>query len=369
MRPTHPSFPSIDVIDQTIHKQLHANKHSTMQYDNELVTHNAHYSRGSTHSSTSTQLQPHHHPDISGTTNDLSVLARGLKELLHQHSDRQQHVNQMNNQLMAYNFMLHYVQSSKTQKLQDDYAIMKQNIDTGALMLNQLNTELVQQQYQITQLESTVSNIELDVEKQHEQYNELNDELLQQKSTLEHAMEDYDARIAAHELMLQQQSTQLERLLNIRLRVDFGIDVLIVCVALYLSKIGALPAIIKVIAHLTVPSTNNNDMKYRLDRKRRLYAFISIIRILVFTFIVKRLRTLAQQNGLHNNLGNSMKYTYLAKSGISYIMSNTARLIAGDQAEKHVRNVSNWWLGIGEQQQQSTQKQMESADNNHIIIC
>lgn len=378
------SFPSIDIIDPSIdhtysnnnskqqfnnnhHRYNTVTHHDTIynkNYDNALVTKQYHtLPKSYNHTNNNNAIQTYNNNDYAlqsqsqsqqhVNSNDLTSLARSLRDMLQQHTHRQDHINTMNQQLMAYNFMLHFAQHTRTNKLENDYAIIKQNINDGQVMLTQLNSDLLQQQYQLEQLESQVSNIETDVSKQQEQYNVLNDELYTQKNKLEQAMTDYDIRIQQHENMLKQQEYNLQRLLNVRLKLDFGIDCLILLFALYCSRLGILTVLIKFITNITM-NNSSNDIFTRYQQKRKMYAIIQIVRIVVFSLLVHKMRSLAIKNGLHNKLGNTNSYTQIITSGLGYVASSTARLIGGEQAENTIQSITQWFNNNNSNNQSTT---------------
>ena len=157
----------------------------------------------------------------------------------------------------------------------------------------------------------------------------LQHEVQQQRNRVAAAMEQYEAKLAEQADMLEQQQRSLERLLLVRLRLDFGVDAVIVALAFYLARLPLLRLLLYTVARQAVPVrvAGVSGVSGRLSVRGRRDLMVGVGQLVVFTAVVARARSWAVEKGLHNMVGSYSRYAAMA---LQTAQAAAYRLAEGD---------------------------------------
>jgi hypothetical protein len=135
----------------------------------------------------------------------------------------------------------------------------------------------------------------------------LEDELAAQKASLAQAMAEYEARMAASERDMRAQEAVLARLLSVRFKMDFGLDVLLGLLSWYLAHNALLRVVANNVALKLLWRAGSGGLGKRV-RRDRARTFVTLVQLVVFGLLLRRARRWAQEAGLHHAIGSYTKY-------------------------------------------------------------
>lgn len=216
---------------------------------------------------------------------------------------RQAALNETNAQLHAMNFFMAYVNAERSQKLEQEYSAVRDSIESGRLMLAHMSSVIASQEEALSNLGSTVTTLSERTEEQSERVNSIEDAMAEQKVQLALAMAEYEARLSAQEAEFRRQEAILARLLSVRFKLDFGLDMLLLLVGWYGSHNGVTSVGLEFLSQNVFFRSGG-----RRARNRRARAFVGICQFVAFMLLVRKLRQLARESGLHHAIGGYAKY-------------------------------------------------------------
>jgi hypothetical protein len=275
-------------------------------------------------------------PIPSNSSTALSSFTSMLHEMIHHNelrSNRQDRINLANQQLHAMNFFLNYANAHKSKALTQEYQTVRKEIDVGRTMLAEMQTVIQSQESALTNLNDHVRTISGDVESQQAQYHELQSNLEVQRETLDQAMQDYSNKLQAQENLIKQQEQNIERLLSVRFRLDFGIDCLIVLLAWYCSHMKLMRNLSKFSILLFYPVSGLTS-ESRYLRNKKINNLLSLLQLAAFAVLIKKFRHVAVNNGIHNTVGNYSKY-------VQWIAGSAKNLITNNSNNSHLLQDTN----------------------------
>ena len=259
-------------------------------------------------SSLTTSLPPPH-PDISSLSASFHLLVVQLQNRwLEQHA-----INTTNNTLHAFNFILHYASISRTVTLHRQQQHLQQQLHQHTQLLAVMEDRVAEAEGAVGQLTHSMERMTEDAVVQQQNLSLLQDEVQLQRDRVATAMELYEAKLAEQGEMMERQERSLERLLLVRLRLDFGVDAVIVALAFYLARLPILRLLLYTVARQALPvrveglsGTGGLSVRGRRDLA------VGVGQLMVFAAVVARARSWAVEKGLHNMVGSYSRYAAMA---------------------------------------------------------
>ena len=250
---------------------------------------------------------------LSSSNPSLQSVVLAVRHLLH-HSElqqaAQQRINSTNSALHAFNFLLNYASLSHTASLHRQQREMREEVARARSVLVVMERRLREQESVVLTMSNEVGELAEEVREQRERCQQMEADVAAQTEVVRAGLQRYDERMQRQEEQLKQQEGRLERLLLIRFRLDAGVDAVIVAVALAVSRLRLLNALLTAIAVRTFPSPASGSV-YSLEfgqLRRRRGALIGVCQLLVFALLVQRSRAWAVESGLHNMVGSYSQY-------------------------------------------------------------
>jgi len=186
-------------------------------------------------------------------------------------------------------------------------------------MLQNLQQEVQTQADSLQDLEHHVTTLSTNVSEQGRLYDDLSQSVGEQRAELQRAMEAYDLRLSQQEKLIRDQDDVLKRLLSVRFRIDFVVDLVIMAIGYVAasSKLVVWPATL--IAALIFPShivmgKKDASIQDRRRRQNNARMFLLVWRLTIFIAVIRYCRYVAVKNGLHNMVGDYRSYFAFAKS-------------------------------------------------------
>ena len=274
----------------------------------------------------------------------LSALSTSFHSLVLQLHNRwlQQHaVNTTNNTLHAFNFILHYASISRTVALHRQQHQLQQQLQQHTQLLSAMEDRVAEAEGAVGQLMYSMERVTEDAVAQRQKLSSLQHEVQQQRDRVAAAMEQYEAKLAEQSELLEQQQRSLERLLLVRLRLDFGVDAVIVALAFYLARLPLLRALLFTVAKQALPMRGRGvPVSGTLSTRGRRELVVGVGQLLVFSAVVARARSWAVEKGLHNTVGSYTRYAAMALQ--------TVQAAAYRVAERDEQGAGVDLAGIGE---------------------
>lgn len=169
-----------------------------------------------------------------------------------------------------------------------------------------------------------VSQVEGGLREQGEQFAALSEQVEQHQRRTDELLSDYEKRLQEQQATLARQEETLSRLLGVRFRVDFGIDVGIVALSAWLAEARLVVGALRLLLGTAL-------LPLSLDRASKSSAHATLVRIgkfLVFLALTRRFRGLAMRNGVHHSIGSWP--SYLASAGaLLHHALHAARALSG----------------------------------------
>ena len=242
---------------------------------------------------------------------ELIAFTSSLRELIRLNQDRairQAALNDTNAQLHAMNFFMHYCNAERSQKLERDYMSVRNSLERGREMLQHMSTVIAHQDATLNELGQSVSSLRQQAEEHSIRVGEIEDAMAEQKMQLAHAMSEYEQRLSAQEAQFRQQEAVLARLLSVRFKMDFGIDMLILLVAWYGSHNNFSATLLDFFGRNLLFRAAAG----RRARNRQTRWFITAVQMVTFFGLIVRLREVARSQGWHHSIGGYGKYVEFA---------------------------------------------------------
>jgi hypothetical protein len=174
-------------------------------------------------------------------------------------------------------------------------------------MLAHMSSVVASQEVALASLGSSMAEMESRAEATAERVDGLEDELAAQKASLAQAMAEYEARLAASERDMRAQEAVLARLLSVRFKMDFGLDVLLALISWYLAHNALLRVVANNVALKLLWRAGSGGLGKRV-RRDRARTFVTLVQLVVFGLLLRRARRWAQEAGLHHAIGSYTKY-------------------------------------------------------------
>jgi hypothetical protein len=181
------------------------------------------------------------------------------------------------------------------------------SIEEGRSMLAHMSSVVASQEVALASLGSSMAEMESRAEATAERVDGLEDELAAQKASLAQAMAEYEARLAASERDMRAQEAVLARLLSVRFKMDFGLDVLLALISWYLAHNALLRVVANNVALKLLWRAGSGGLG-KLVRRDRARTFVTLVQLVVFGLLLRRARRWAQEAGLHHAIGSYTKY-------------------------------------------------------------
>lgn len=238
---------------------------------------------------------------------ELVAFTGALKEMVRTNAvraSRQAQLNETNSQLHAMHFFLHYCNAERSLSLKKEYESVRASIDEGRNMLAQMGSVIASQDAALTTLGTSMAALDVRATEQGQRVTEIEDELATQKTALAEAMAEYEARLAAQEKEFRAQEAVLARLLSVRFKIDFGLDALMALMAWYAAHNG----LVTIMAGYLGQNVIFRNADGRRTRNRYTRNWITVVQLMLFAVLLRRLRRLALENGLHHAIGSYTKY-------------------------------------------------------------
>ena len=261
-------------------------------------------------SSTLTTGLPSPHTDVAS----LSASFHSLVLQLHHRWLQQHAVNTTNNTLHAFNFILHYASISRTVTVHKQQQHLQQQLHQHTQLLAAMEDRVAEAEGAVGQLAHSMELMTEDAAVQHQQLSQLQVEVQQQRERVADAMEMYEAKLAEQAEMMERQERSLERLLLVRLRLDFGVDAVIVALAFYLARLPLLRLLLFTVARQALPVRVQglSGSVGGLSVRGRRELVVGVGQLVVFAAVVARARSWAVEKGLHNMVGSYSRYAAMA---------------------------------------------------------
>ena len=339
--PVTPSPISIALIDDTSSSPLKENYPPSHHISTLLTDEMSSPLKPSAPSTPSTSIVPSAPSSTALSALQSSALGRTVTDLIsfvQQQTVTQYNVNATNQQLHAMNFVMNYANATRNQTLSTQCTQLAEQVSVGHEMISSMRTTIAQQEHELDVLNTQVASLEDVTQSQGATVEVMAANLEQQRTTLQTAMQTYEQRLDEQMQHIRQQEETLERLLTVRFRLDFGVDLVILLAAWYVSKQSLLDYIMRsIIGTLIVSRRNVAELtdQQRLIRGRQLNALVQTFQIILFLFIVRRARQWAEDNGVHNAVGSYTSYATFAwqttQAALARLLTlNTSKKVKSD---------------------------------------
>ena len=244
----------------------------------------------------------------------LSASFHSLVVQLHHRWLQQHAINTTNNTLHAFNFILHYASISRNVALHKQQQHLQHQLQQHTQLLSAMEDRVAEAEGAVGQLTDNMERMTEDAMVQQQNLSLLQDEVQQQRERVAAAMEVYEAKLAEQAELMEQQQRSLERLLLVRLRLDFGVDAVIVALAFYLARLPLLRLLLHTVARQAVPVRVGGlgARGGRLSVRGRRDLVVGVGQLVIFGAVVARARSWAVEKGLHNMVGSYSRYAAMA---------------------------------------------------------
>ena len=248
-------------------------------------------------SSSALAVGPTPHADVSS----LSASFHSLVSQLHNRWMQQHAINTTNNTLHAFNFILHYASISRTVTLHKQQQHLQQQLQQHSRLLAVMEDRVAEAEGAVGQLAHSMERMTEDAVMQQQSLTLLQDEVQQQRERVAEAMEMYEAKLAEQAEMMERQERSLERLLLVRLRLDLGVDAVIVALAFYLARLPILRLVLYTVARQALPARvaglSAGGGGSRLSVRGRRDLVVGVGQLVIFAAVVARARSWAVEKG------------------------------------------------------------------------
>lgn len=261
----------------------------------------------------------------SVSSSSLIAFTGALREMLRTNSvraSRQAAINETNAQMHAMNFMLGYCNAERSMRLQRQYESVRAQIDEGRTILAQMGSVIASQDLALASLGSSLTAMEERASETAGRVAGVEDELAAQKAALASAMAEYEQRLAAQEREMRAQEASLARLLSVRFRIDFGLDVLMALLSWYVAHNGLVALVAQYVGQNVLFRSVAGG---RRTRNRYTRHTVSAVQILLFMLLLRRMRRFALDQGLHHAIGSYAKYAQF----VARMCGSTIEIVRG----------------------------------------
>ena len=212
--------------------------------------------------------------------------------------------------------------AKKVSILSTEYSIIKRSIEEGRELVKGLRGDIEEQQRNIVTLHGQMGDMNEQLNEQKRRCGIFEENFESHKQLMANTLNEYEYNLHNQEVQLKEQEKSLSRLLDIRLKIDFAIDCLILLLSWYFTHHSLPHSIMKFIAFTLFPV---NSMKRESEvRKKRIHSVntcIALIEFLSFILLTKRVRELCLNKGLLSAAGSYGEYaqrvTALIQQGIN----------------------------------------------------
>lgn len=249
---------------------------------------------------------------------DTRLLLSALHEMVRTNrvlASRQQHLNEVSQQLHAMNFFLNYANYQKTKSMLVDHDAMKSELECGKLLLSDLRAVVSSQENAIQGLTVEVEDLNGQVVQSEQHCAELQEQVTQQRSQLDAALQEYALQLGRQAAQLHTQEQALARMLAVRFRVDLGLDVLIALCAWYLSHHSLFSFFLRLILRRAL---HGNAWPLGRTERENVLRAVQVVQLAVFIAIFLRFRSFCTQHGLHQRIGSPSLYAQGLLSAIGW---------------------------------------------------
>ena len=260
-----------------------------------------------------------------GGDSSLIAFTGALREMLRTNSvraSRQAAINETNAQMHAMHFMLGYCNAERSMRLQREYESVRAQIEEGRTILAQMGSVIASQDMALASLGSSLTAMEERASETAGRVAGVEDELAAQKAALASAMAEYEQRLAAQEREMRAQEASLARLLSVRFRIDFGLDVLMALLSWYLAHNGLVALVAQYLGQNVLFRSVAGG---RRTRNRYTRHTVSAVQIVLFLALLRRMRRFALEQGLHHAIGSYSKYAQF----VARMCGSTIEIVRG----------------------------------------
>ena len=246
--------------------------------------------------------------------NSLSTSFHSLVLQLHNRWLQQHSINTTNNTLHAFNFILHYASISRTVTLHKQQHQLQQQLHQHTQLLATMEDRVAEAESTVGQLTHHMERMAENGLAQQQNLSLLQHEVAEQRERVAQAMAEYETKLAEQAESMQRQERSLERLLLVRLRLDFGVDAVIVALAFYLARLPLLRLLLFTVARQALPvrAPGVRGAAGVLSVRGRRELAVGVGQLVIFGAVVARARSWAVEKGLHNTVGTYSQYAAMA---------------------------------------------------------
>lgn len=274
---------------------------------------------------------------VSLRRSEMQALTSALRELLHSsavRARRQDSLHATSEKLHAMHFFMNFCNAERSHRLEKEYSELRSHMETGRALLTHMGSVISQQEEALQNLDATVNTLSSHAEEQDARVLSIEESLVQQKQALAAAMAEYEARLSLQEAEFRKQESILARLLSVRFKLDFALDLLLLLLGWYGAHNGFSHAILSFIGRNVV----FRNAEGRRQRNRQTRTFVALFQFALFLLLVQRLRKLALASGLHHAIGGYGKYVAFlgqtAGEAFAVLRGGSAAAIALDPEEE-----------------------------------
>jgi len=266
---------------------------------------------------------PTSQPGAVITSSDVNRLTCLLRDVLSSNAASAARIQQSqvaSSQLHALSFFLHAASAERSQRLAREYEHIRHSIARGTQLLSSMSTVLERHEGCLGELGAEVEVATEAAQRAANRAEEVGQRLEETEAEVTRAMAVFEERLAKQQLEFRKQEAQLARLLAVRFKMDFALDLAVAGVAWYGSHNAITSTFLSLFSHriisrFLVRAPNGGG---RRARNRRADFVTTLGQLLLFLYLMRRIRALMTQMGLHHAIGSYTKYAeFIGKTFVS----------------------------------------------------
>lgn len=229
---------------------------------------------------------------------------QGLISTLSSAFYEQRRINALNLKLNVVNLFSNWANLWRTNKLNTKCTQFEQQIKDGQETISRLNDTVDSQHGRIVNLTDSVSNLEHD--------------LSDQKHQVQETMRRYESSLDELTSTMNNHNRVILRLEKLKFREDLVLDVGIVLFSLWFVNVRLL----------SMPIDLSSRLVFKQDRDKRKWV-VQLSKLFLMIAIIRYLRRIATERGLHSQLGTINKYTSVAVRLVFRTSVSTISMLGG----------------------------------------
>lgn len=240
---------------------------------------------------------------------------------------RQHQINKVNSQLHSMNFLMGYSNALKTKDLHKGFLEVKHCMEEGQVVLTSLQNTLATQSSAIVHLERGMDGLADEVQSQGELTKQISSEMHKQRIEFKAALEDVDYQLASQQSLIQDQEKSLQRLMKVRFRIDFVVDMVILLLSWWGSTsrvvgwlLNPLASSLSTLSSKSMPEDRLLRSRYRYQVRSRSRTVSQLMQLSMTAVVFRYLKTAAVNNGLHSLVGSINTYgAFVTDLGTNFV--------------------------------------------------